>query len=122
MHIVFGEYEGTYCASLGRTYATYSSSIVISMLSNYFFVDVLKHPHTIAWFITMIWTGIYNYIMLKATWKGKKVKTNSTLDSPADVANSSHTISPERQKGDVEEHLQLLANTMRFDEQKGWTD
>lgn len=60
--------------STGRTYATYSSSIIISMISNYLIVDVFEVSHLLAWFTTMIWTGIYNYFMLKATWKGKKVE------------------------------------------------
>ena len=71
-HLVFGEYEGTYCSSVARTYATYSSSIVISILTNYIIVDKLKISHMYAWLLTMLWTGIYNYIMLKMTWKGKK--------------------------------------------------
>lgn len=88
--VVFGEYEGTYGASLIRTYATYSSSIVISVVSNYIIVDVFKVPHVVAWIITMLWTGIYNYFMLKATWKGKKtlaednVRDSSILHSAED--------------------------------------
>jgi hypothetical protein len=36
--LVFGEYEGSYCSSLCRTYLTYASSIVMSMVTNHFIV------------------------------------------------------------------------------------
>tara|TARA_A100001035_G_C27526064_1_gene383110 strand:+ start:118 stop:609 length:492 start_codon:yes stop_codon:yes gene_type:complete len=70
-YIVFGEYEGTYCASLCRTYATYSSSIVISIITNHAIVNYCGISHRDAWIITMIWTGIYNYFMLKKSWGTK---------------------------------------------------
>lgn len=66
--IVFGDYEGTYWTSLAKTYATYSSSIVLSILTNYALVRYLYLSHTNAWLATLIWTGIYNYFMLKASW------------------------------------------------------
>ena len=71
-HIVFGEYEGTYCTSLCKTYMTYSSSIVISIITNHILTRRLHFSHRDAWIITMLWTGIYNYFMLKATWKKQK--------------------------------------------------
>jgi len=71
-HIVFGEYEGSYCSSLTRTYMTYSSSIIISMFTNLLMVDYLYLSHWVAWVVTLLWTGIYNYFMLKSSWKGKK--------------------------------------------------
>lgn len=67
--LVFGEFEGSYCNSLARTYLTYSSSIVISMLTNHAIVEILNFTHQQAWLFTMIWTGIYNYFMLKASWR-----------------------------------------------------
>jgi putative flippase GtrA len=68
--LVFGEYEGTYLSSLTRTYLTYSSSIVISMVTNHLIVKYMLFTHRQAWVFTMLWTGIYNYFMLKASWKG----------------------------------------------------
>jgi hypothetical protein len=50
--LVFGDYEGTYIASLLRTYFTYSSSIVISMFSNHIFTSVFLLSHREAWIIT----------------------------------------------------------------------
>ena len=69
--IVFGEYEGSYCSSLARTYLTYSSSIVISMVCNHLLVNYAGLQHREAWIVTMLWTGIYNYFMLKASWNSK---------------------------------------------------
>lgn len=71
-YLVFGEYEGSYFTSLARTYMTYSSSIVISIITNQLMVEYLLLTHWVAWLVTLLWTGIYNYFMLKSTWKGKK--------------------------------------------------
>lgn len=79
--LVFGEYEGTYCSSLSRTYLTYSSSIIISMVTNHLLVNYLMMTHRVAWIITMLWTGIYNYFMLKSSWR-------STPETFVDTANS----------------------------------
>jgi len=67
--LVFGEYDGTYCSSLTRTYLSYSSSIVLSMFTNHLLVTGFDFTHRQAWVITMLWTGIYNYFMLKASWR-----------------------------------------------------
>ena len=75
--IVFGEYEGTYCSSLLKTYMTYSSSIVISVISNHYIVEYFRFSHRDAWVVTMLWTGIYNYFMLKSTWKSSKAKESA---------------------------------------------
>ena len=77
-YIVFGEFEGTYWASLGRTYLTYSTSIVLSMVSNHVISNVLRFSHYQAWFVTMIWTGILNYFLLKASWRPKPREKLST--------------------------------------------
>mmetsp|Transcript_43340 Transcript_43340/g.86108 ORF Transcript_43340/g.86108 Transcript_43340/m.86108 type:complete len:153 (+) Transcript_43340:80-538(+) len=73
--LVFGEYEGTYCSSLSRTYLTYSSSIVISMMTNHFLVNYMMFSHRAAWLVTMLWTGIFNYFMLKSSWRSAPEKT-----------------------------------------------
>ena len=67
--VVFGEYEGTYCSSLMMTYFSYSSSIVLSILTNHILVEIFHMSHQHAWIITMLWTGIYNYFMLKMNWR-----------------------------------------------------
>ncbi len=55
--LVFGDYEGSYLASLGRTYLTYSASIVLSIVTNYALVQHVGLAHKQAWVVTMLWTG-----------------------------------------------------------------
>ena len=91
-YIVFGEAEGTYCNSLGRTYMAYASSIVLSMLSNHFISDILRFSHREAWVITMLWTGIMNYFILRATWKTKKTTKDDKDTLPTHVSEPSTKI------------------------------
>lgn len=77
--LVFGEYEGTYCSSLSKTYLTYSSSILISMVTNHLLVNYLMLSHRTAWIITMLWTGIYNYFMLKSNWRSAPEKIEDAM-------------------------------------------
>ena len=65
--LVFGDYEGTYCMSLTRTYMAYSSAIVISMFANHQLVHY-GLGHREAWVITMLFTGVYNFLVLKKSW------------------------------------------------------
>jgi hypothetical protein len=67
--LVFGDYEGTYCMSLARTYMAYSTAIVISMFANHQLVAFFGLPHREAWVLTMLFTGIYNFFVLKASWR-----------------------------------------------------
>lgn len=80
--LVFGEYEGSYCSSLMRTYATYSSSIVVSMVTNHFIVSSLGVRASQAWVATMLWTGLYNYFLLKASWKRSKEAKEKLVKDP----------------------------------------
>lgn len=92
--LVFGEYEGTYISSLIKTYLTYSSSIVISIITNHYIVSLFQRTHKEAWIITMLWTGIYNYFMLKASWRNPTEKNNSvnTMTSSNASVNSDSLI------------------------------
>ena len=54
--LVFGDYDGTYCTSITRCYITYSSSIVISLITNHVLVTYFFFTHIQAWVITMLWT------------------------------------------------------------------
>lgn len=76
--LVFGEYEGTYWSSLGKTYMAYSSSIVISMVTNHMLVNLVGFTHRQAWLITMLWTGLYNYFILKSSWKSGNKDASTT--------------------------------------------
>lgn len=84
--IVFGEYEGTYWASLSRTYLAYSSSIVLSIVTNHMLINMAHFSHKEAWIITMLWTGIFNYFVLKASWRGGD---KSSLDKHTSSSSSS---------------------------------
>jgi putative flippase GtrA len=75
-YLVFGDYVGGYWASLGRMYAGYSIIIVLSTIFNVIMTRYAKFPHYVAWIITMLWTGIVNYFILKKLWSfgGKPAK------------------------------------------------
>lgn len=66
--LVFGDYDGTYCMSLTRTYMAYSTAIVFSMFTNHQLVE-LGLEHREAWVITMLVTGVYNFFVLKSSWR-----------------------------------------------------
>ena len=84
--LVFGDYADGYLASLARTYMTYSSAIVVSMLINHTLVGYFDISYRLAWIITMLSTGIYNYFTLKATWRVKKESSASgDIDDDANV-------------------------------------
>lgn len=67
-YLVFGDYVGGYWKSLGRMYAGYSIIIVLSTLFNVVMTKYIQVPHAIAWIITLLWTGIVNYFILKKLW------------------------------------------------------
>eukprot|EP00934_Nitzschia_sp_Nitz4_P000160 Nitzschia sp. Nitz4//scaffold33_size148984//73547//74308//NITZ4_002928-RA/size148984-processed-gene-0.166-mRNA-1//-1//CDS//3329548427//160//frame0 len=67
-YLVFGDYVGGYWQSLGRMYAGYSLTIVLSTAFNWFLFRYAQVPHYVAWVITLLWTGIVNYFILKKLW------------------------------------------------------
>ena len=75
-YLVFGDYVGGYWKSLGRMYAGYSIIIVLSTIFNYVIQKKLDVPHEIAWILTLLWTGIVNFMILKKLWSfdGSKKK------------------------------------------------
>jgi len=77
--LVFGDYEGTYWASLWRLYVAYFGSIVLSGVTNSMMVNNLGLTHMQAWVITMLWTGILNYFMIRGTWKGTAAEKEKVL-------------------------------------------
>ena len=92
--LVFGDYDGGYLLSLARTYMTYSSAIVISMVVNHSLVGYFKFSYRYAWLTTMIFTGIYNYFTLKATWRVKRDPAPPvTVGSPKAAKKESEVIS-----------------------------
>ena len=92
--LVFGDYEGSYCMSLGRTYMAYSSAIVISMFANHQLVAFFGLSHRHAWLATMLFTGIYNFFVLKASWRViNKTSGISDLHAVASTAKRDRTLS-----------------------------
>mmetsp|Transcript_14347 Transcript_14347/g.33399 ORF Transcript_14347/g.33399 Transcript_14347/m.33399 type:complete len:237 (+) Transcript_14347:210-920(+) len=67
-YLVFGDYVGGYWQSLGRMYAGYSIIIVLSTIFNYAVQKYVDMSHKIAWILTLLWTGIVNYMILKKLW------------------------------------------------------
>jgi putative flippase GtrA len=67
-YLVFGDYVGGYYKSLGRMYAGYSIIIVLSTIFNVIMTKYIQVPHAYAWIITLLWTGIVNYFILKKLW------------------------------------------------------
>mmetsp|Transcript_18289 Transcript_18289/g.37608 ORF Transcript_18289/g.37608 Transcript_18289/m.37608 type:complete len:256 (+) Transcript_18289:96-863(+) len=67
-YLVFGDYVGGYWRSLGRMYAGYSIIIVLSTIFNYIVTKHMDIPHVLTWVLTLLWTGIANYFILKKLW------------------------------------------------------
>jgi putative flippase GtrA len=68
-HLVFGEYEGTYWNSLMKMYLSYSSSIIWSTLIVYVMTSQLNFSLVEAFTFSKLFTGVYNYLVLKSSWK-----------------------------------------------------
>ena len=67
-YLIFGDYVGGYWKSLMRMYAWYSIIIVISTVFNIIMTKFFWLHHYVAWVITLLWTGIVNYFVLKRIW------------------------------------------------------
>ena len=66
-YFTFGAYMGGYWRSLGRMYAGYSISIALSTAFNVVMAR-MGVPHYVAFVVTLLWTGIVNYFILKRLW------------------------------------------------------
>ncbi|CAJ1966814.1 unnamed protein product [Cylindrotheca closterium] len=79
-YLVFGDYVGGYWKSLGRMYVGYSIIISLSTLFNVIMTKWAGLPHYVAWIVTLLWTGIVNYFILKKIWSfgGKQANTEAT--------------------------------------------
>jgi hypothetical protein len=81
-YLVFGAHVGGYFGSLLRMYLGYSISLILSTVFDYVMVDMMDLPHYVAWAVTLLWTGAFNYFMLKRCWKigGAPVKAKDCND------------------------------------------
>ncbi|MGK3733623.1 MAG: putative flippase GtrA [Bacillariaceae sp.] len=89
-YLVFGNYIGSYWNSLIKMYLGYSIIIIISTIFNIIMTKYVKVPHLIAWFITLLWTGVVNYFILKKiwSWDGTSSTTSTTSKGVSSTISS----------------------------------
>ena len=82
-YLVFGDYVGGYYPSLLRMYTGYSVIIVLSTAFNFVMARIwlTTVPVTWLWCLTLVWTGVANYFILKYCW--------SYGGNPASLSSSS---------------------------------
>lgn len=81
--LVFGEFEGTYLSSVIRMYLTYGSSIIFSTILSHVLSSWFMLSHSQALVCTVLPTGLYNYFMIRNTWKSAPVE--KTTDAASNV-------------------------------------
>ena len=93
-YLVFGDYVGGYWASLTRMYAGYSVIIVLSTIFNVLMTRVAVVSHYVAWIMTLLWTGIANYFILKKLWNfGGNSSSSSSSSSSSNPTSGGKTMS-----------------------------
>mmetsp|Transcript_7865 Transcript_7865/g.18186 ORF Transcript_7865/g.18186 Transcript_7865/m.18186 type:complete len:249 (+) Transcript_7865:204-950(+) len=89
-YLVFGNYVGGYCNSLLRMYGGYSVIIVLSALFNYLMSNVARISHYVAYLLTLIWTGVVSFFLLKKLWSfGGKPSKGGAAVTPDGLPSSS---------------------------------
>lgn len=85
-YLVFGPYVGGYCNSLMRMYTGYSIIIIISTMFNIVMTKIFHLTHYTAWMLTLLWSGIVNYFILKHVWSfGGEKRKRDKYDSAISV-------------------------------------
>jgi putative flippase GtrA len=102
-YLVFGDYVGGYYKSLCRMYAGYSIIIILSTVFNIIMTKSIHVPHAYAWIITLLWTGIVNYFILKKLWSFGGIGSGGGI--------ASHTISTSITNQRTEQEMTPLTNT-----------
>ena len=99
-YLVFGNYVGGYYKSLCRMYGGYSIIIVLSTIFNIVMTKYIHIPHAYAWIVTLLWTGIVNYFILKKLWSFGGTTTTTTTSSSLEeqelVSLTNRTSSPQK--------------------------
>ena len=81
-YLVFGDYIGGYWKSLARMYAGYSVIIVLSTAFNFVTSRVLPLSMLMLSVVTMLWSGVANYFILRFFWSvGNTSNNNSAANS-----------------------------------------
>ena len=73
-------------------YAGYSVIILISTIFNIAVTRYAQINHYVAFFITLLWTGIVNYFILKKLWTfGKKENSETVKDGDLEDPETENT-------------------------------
>jgi putative flippase GtrA len=86
-YLVFGDYVGGYRKSLLRMYMGYSVIIILSTLFNLIMSHLFHLPMSVLWIVTLLWTGIANYFILKYFWS-----YGSSSSSTATAAGATNNV------------------------------
>lgn len=87
-YLVFGNYIGGYIASLLRMYTGYSVTIVLSTIVNYILSHIFEVNVFVLAILTMGWTGVVNYFILKYFWNfGSTNNNNSVSTATTNIAS-----------------------------------
>jgi putative flippase GtrA len=87
-YLVFGDYVGGYRKSLVRMYMGYSIIIVLSTLFNLIVSRLFPLPMSVLWILTLLWTGIANYFILKYFWSYGSSSSSSSANAAAAAVGS----------------------------------
>lgn len=93
-YFVFGDYVGGYRQSLQRMYMAYSVTIVLSTLLNYLLSRVLEVHIFVLAILTMAWTGVANYFILKFFWNIGKRSSSPSVTVDVTASSSGGPIPP----------------------------
>lgn len=102
-YLVFGDYVGGYWKSLGRMYAGYSIIIALSTLFNIAMTHYVHVPHMVGFVVTLLWTGIVNYFILKKLWSFGGPASNNEKKTDAEATTGGSNA--------AQQELTLLATT-----------
>lgn len=91
-YLVFGDYVGGYARSLARMYAGYSAIIVLSTAFNYAAGKALPSVSLLVLsLLTMLWTGVANYFILKYFWSFGNQQQHSSVSNTNKNSSSTTT-------------------------------
>jgi len=66
-YFVFGDYVGSYHTSLIKMYTSYSLIVFLSTVFNMLMIRRFMIQHYVAWVVTLLWTGLVNFLILKVS-------------------------------------------------------
>jgi hypothetical protein len=78
-------------------YGGYSIIIVLSTIFNVVMTKYIQIPHAYAWIVTLLWTGIVNYFILKKIWSFGGNTTTTTTNTNAKTTTMKKSSSEEQE-------------------------